>query len=155
MHVSCEGEEQQTFSIDQCIGKYICDIVDGGTGMILPGGRTEAPSPPTTSYPLKGNLVTVTRTGEYELSLTMEDRILVAQVDEMGGLTIQNTTIHMENEYFTMTLPAEYPAAHITHERLYFKQVATGQAMCNDRGDKYTLTVTNIQVFDGKRPKEK
>jgi len=150
LHVSCEGEEQQAFSIDQCIGKYVCKI-EGQTLLVLPGGRTDAPSPPLTNYPKEGTVVTVTKTGEYELTLTLEDRVMVAQVDEMGKLTIPDATIYLENENFTMSLTAEYTLAYITHDRLFVKQVASGKASCNDKGDKYTLTVTNTQFFEGKK----
>ena len=148
--VSCESERLQVFSVDQCVGEYVCKI-DGQTFMVLPGGRIDVPSPPLSNYPKEGTVVTVTKTDEYELTLTFEDRILVAHVDETGQLTIPDTTIYMENDHFTMTLNAEYPKAYVAHNQLFIKQEAKGTALCNDKGDIFTLTVSNIQYCDGKR----
>ena len=148
-HVSCE-DELEVFSIEQCVGKYVCDI-DGSTTMVLTGGRKDIPDVPLTSYPKRGTVITVTKTGDTELTLTLTDRIMVAQVDESGKLTIPSATICMENKSVSMTLTAEYPTAYITHNMLYLKQVASGTALCDDKGDKYTLPVSNTQLFEGKK----
>ena len=147
--VSCEGE-QQAFSIDRCVGEYVC-TVNGYTFMVLPGGMTDSPDLPSSNYPKKGNVITVTKTSENELTLTLEDRVMVARVDETGKMTIPETIICIENKISTMTLTAQYPTAYITHDMIFIKQEATGTAFCNDKGNKYTLTVTNTQYFDGKK----
>ena len=149
--VSCENGQQEVFSIDRCVGEYTCNI-DGQTFMVLPGGWTgPPPDVPISNYPKNGNLITVTKTGESELTLTLTDRVMVAQVDETGSLTIPDATIYMKNENVTMTLTAEYPAAYITRDMLYLKQVATGEASCDNKGNKFTLTVTNTQFFRGEK----
>jgi hypothetical protein len=146
--ISCESK--QAFSIDQCVGAYLCDV-NAGTLLVLPSGRTDHPKPvPITGY-AKSIVVNVEQTGESELTLTFEDRVMVAQVSPEGRLTIPNTDIYLENEYYEMPLTASYPAAYITSALLFIKQVADGVATCNDKGDRYTLTTTNTQFFEGEK----
>ena len=145
--VSCE-DVQEVFSIDQCLGEYVCKI-KGQTGMVLPPGITEVPDPPLTDYPNGEIAVTVTKTGECELSLSLIDRTLVAHVDEAGNLTIPETTIHLENENFSMTLDAIFVASSISQKAFSIIQVATGETACNYKGEKINLIVTNIQTFAG------
>jgi hypothetical protein len=146
-YTSCESE--QAFSIDGCVGKYVCRV-DGQTLMVLPNGRNTAPVPPVTSYP-EGVTIHVKRTGESELTLTLDDRIIVAQVNPEGRLTIPDAPVYLENDHFTMSLTASYTSACITSGMLFIKQVATGTASCSDQGDGFTLTVVNTQFFEGKK----
>ena len=145
--VSCE-EVQEVFSIDRCVGEYVCEI-EPQTSMMLPSGRTEAPDPPLSNYSEKEMVITVAKTGEYELVLTLVDRVIVAQVGETGILSMPDATIYLENENYTMTLDAKYTTSFISQNTIFIKQEASGEALCHYKGEKFTLTVTNTQTFAG------
>ena len=149
--ISCEGSSEEVFSVDQCVGEYVCGV-DGFTMMVLPGGMKEVPTPPSSFFPVDApTTIIVTKTGNNELTLKSDEWVLVAQVDPEGKLIIPETNIYMENEHFTMPLTATFNIAYITSKMLFIKQEAIGTATCNDKCNVFTLTVTNIQYFEGKK----
>ena len=143
--VSCEGEIE---SVDPYVGECICEI-NGQTLLILPSGKKSPINIPTTIYPT-GSTLTVSRTGEDELTLTMKNLVMVAQVNAQGRLTMPKLDIPtlLINEHHSMSLDSTKREGYITSNSLFIKQEAVGKYLVKNKYDEYTLTVINTQFFD-------
>ena len=143
--VSCEGE---SVSVDPYVGECICEI-EGQTLMILPSGKKSPVNMPTTNYPT-GSILTVSRTGEDELTLTMKDLAITAHVNPEGRLTMPKLDVPtlLANEHHSMSLDSTKREGYITSNSLFIKQEAVGTYWVKDKDDEYKLTVINTQFFD-------
>ena len=142
--VSCEGESDS----DPYVGECICEI-NGQTLLLLPSGKKSPTNIPTMIYPT-GSVLTVSRTGEDELTLTMNDLVMTAHVNPEGRLTIPKPDVPtlLVNEHHSMSLDSTKREGYITSNSLFIKQESIGTYLMKEKEDEYTLTVINTQFFD-------
>ena len=140
--ISCEDGDG---SVDPYVGDYVCEIV--GQTLIL--GKVPTKTVPNMIYPT-GSVLTVSRTGENELTLTLKDLVIIAQVNPQGRLTIPEPDVPtlLENENYSMSLDSTYREGYFTSNSLFIKQKAFGKYLLKERGDEYSLTVINTQFFE-------
>ena len=138
---SCKDD----FSIDQCVGSYVCEIY---SGVVIQ-------TPPDRLMPAFNNRVShsvttvfVTKSGNEQLTLKLNDETIIVQVDGKGNLTTSETQLYFEDENYNVSLTGTLVGA-ISKKKLFIEQQAAGTAIYDASGEALSMPASYMRIIDG------